>query len=146
MWSSRESDSDGQESVNSAEKDIDTPFRMLFIFLLLWQATYNVSSAGVVSLLRFLRYFIYHLGKAFHCDIMMQGSGLAIPGKMEKLAGLKEQSFTEYVVCPKCSCIFEYKDCNQPVNGKKRCCDIKFSQSSSKVKKTALWYCSLEVI
>ncbi len=58
---------------------------------------------------------------------MVQASS-SIPatmGKMEKLAGLNKQSFTEYVVCPKCSCIFEYKDCIQIVNGKKeskRCC------------------------
>ena len=35
---------------------------------------------------------------------MVEASSLipATMGKMEKLAGLNKQSFTEYVVCPKC--------------------------------------------
>ncbi len=57
MWSSSEdsgSESDVEDNGHgSAIQETDTQFRMLFIFILLWQATYDVSNAGVTSFLRF---------------------------------------------------------------------------------------------
>ena len=68
-----------------------------------------------------MKYFVFLLGKAFHCDLLVDAS-VKIPvtrDTMAKLVGLNKRSIVEYVVCPKCHCIYEYNDCVRTVDGKR---------------------------
>lgn len=76
---------------------------------------FKISNATITSLLRFLRYFVVFAGRAFHCDTM-QEMGQSVPltlATVHRLISLPENDFINYVVCPSCDSIYEYKDCLQ---------------------------------
>ena len=138
VWSSSESnesesEADPDQAITSTQQVEPSmkPIHMLFLFLFLWQAAYNISTFAIESLLRFVKYFVFLLGTAFHCDLLVDAS-VKIPvtrDTMAKLVGLNKRSIVEYVVCPKCHCIYEYNDCVRTVDGKKvsnYCCHIEF--------------------
>ena len=90
------------------------PLRHLFIFVLLWQAVFKISNSALSSLLRFCKYFLLVLGRAFQSQDLISTSN-AIPSTLstvQKVLGISDsQCFTEYVVCPKCDSIYELEDC-----------------------------------
>ena len=64
------------------------------------------------SILYFFKYFTLYLGKAFQCQPVMDiASG--IPLSFQKVRSILRvtDNFVEYVVCPQCHSIYEYKDC-----------------------------------
>ena len=61
-------------------------------------------------MIRCIKYFVGILGKAFDCEGIIAVSN-KIPCSIESMAGLDKQSFAEYVVCPRCNAIYEFKNC-----------------------------------
>ena len=53
---------------------IHSIFYHLFGFLLLWQAAFNISNAAVAIFIKFLKYFVLVLGKAYGCDTISNAS------------------------------------------------------------------------
>ena len=69
------------------------------------------------------------LGTALHCRSLVDLAEL-IPRTLQgayKCIGLAIDDFTEYVVCPDCHSIYEFKDCFEKEAGvkvSKKCCHI----------------------
>lgn len=102
----------------------------LYLFLLIWQAAYQVSNTAMSSIIRFLKYFILVLGRAYQSKLLSESSE-ALPvsiGALCHMLDLDKHVFTVYVVCPKCDSLYEYQDCIKHLSdGTKesvRCCHI----------------------
>ena len=138
-WSDNDSTSDSDSADNCQMRaSIIRParfplllnFYQFFGFLLLWQAAFNVSNAAISVFMKFFKYFILLLGRAFGCDSLSTTSD-QLPITRETVALLLrsgERAFTEYVVCPKCDSLYEYGDCiHYKSNGiieSKTCCHV----------------------
>ncbi len=72
---------------------------------------------------------------------MVEASSLipATMGKMEKLAGLNKQSFTEYVVCPKCIAAYlNTKIAYKLLMESKLCCHVEFPNHPQRSRRQPL--------
>ena len=108
VWSSSgsdeyESEADQDQVITPAQQVEPSmkPIHMLFLLLILWQAAYNISTSAIETFLRFVNFFVFLLGKAFHCDLLVDASN-KIPvtrDTMAKLVGLNKHPIVEYVVC-----------------------------------------------
>ena len=80
----------------------------------MWQSAFRISNAAMTSLIRFLKYFIQIVGHAFQINkmnLLADNVPLTLKG-MQRSLGLENKDwFVEFVVCPKCHSIYEYKDC-----------------------------------
>ena len=47
------------------------PIEYLFLFILLWQATFKISNAAVLYLLRFFKFFVLVVGRSFQSPEMV---------------------------------------------------------------------------
>ena len=90
-----------------------THLKILLVFITIWQFAFRVSNSAITSLLRFLHYFIIYMGKSFQCDALqeMGGSFPLMLSTVHKLIALQGNDFINFVVCPKCDSVYEYKDC-----------------------------------
>ena len=109
---------------------IDVIFRHFFGFLILWQAVFNISNAAISVFMKFFKYFILLLGRAYNSDSLCSASS-PLPTTREtilRLLNSGEGAYIEYVVCPKCDSLYEYKDCIKTnPNGtleSKSCCHV----------------------
>lgn len=87
----------------------------LTFFILLWKSVYKVSNAAITVLLKFLVLFIRMLGR-LHMNIpLLCKLAEKIPTNADAaqrfLWSGHDHSFVMYVVCPKCSALYLYKDC-----------------------------------
>ena len=90
------------------------PLRHLLIFLVLWQSAFRISNAALLSLIRFLRYFVLILGQVFQVDSINElASNVPLQhARIHKALGIDTDDWCfEYVVCPKCHSIYEFDDC-----------------------------------
>ena len=84
----------------------------LSVFLLLWKSLFKISGGAIVVLLKFLRYFFELIANLFACAKLKQFAS-SIPRTiptLEKLAGINQQKYKSYVMCQKCSCIYEWDE------------------------------------
>ena len=130
-WSSDSSSTDSESSSDIQPSscnagDFNTPHRtktsptkfhqiyyQFFGFLLLWQAAFNISNTAISTFMKFFKYFILSLGRAFHCD-SLSSSSKELPVTRETVVQLLyggDKGYREYVVCPKCDSLYEYEDC-----------------------------------
>lgn len=99
--------------------------------VLFWQTLFRVSNAALSSMLCLLKFFMRLLGTALHCRSLVDLAEL-IPRTLQgayKCIGLAVDDFTEYVVCPDCHSIYEFKDCFEKEAGvkvSKKCCHISY--------------------
>lgn len=99
-----------------------------------------MSNAALVSLLSFFKYFMTFLGSTFQCQ-SLRDTAKEVPSsyeKMRKILGMSD-NFLEYVVCPKCSSIYEYEDCVEVRNGERRtklCSHVAFPSHPQQSQRT----------
>ena len=77
--------------------------------MLVWQAAFSISDKAVQALLKFIKYFILIIGKAFKCDSLSStydAVPLTLSGIRRQL-GYNSDMYINYVVCPKCSALYE---------------------------------------
>lgn len=123
------SDDEAVESEQSSAIQPSQPIWQFLFFLLFWQSVFRLSNAALTSLLSLLKYFIRVLGNVFHCPPLVEFSEL-IPKTLRgaySFVGVAGDDFIEYVVCPNCHSVYEYKDCFATVAGtkvSKHCCHI----------------------
>ena len=89
-------------------------------FLLIWQASCQISDNGLCWLLRFLFKFFQVLGIYIE-DEHLADLIKAFPTSIYLLwqyLGLDRDNFTKYVVCPNCTKLYGYEDCVESVGGK----------------------------
>ena len=126
LWptSSEDEDEDNSQSHSGTPKLV---WNYVF-FLLVWQAVYRVSNAAVKSLLVFFRYSIFFIGKAFGCPELVEISHKS-PLTFKKIRNIVNvhDNFIQYVICPRCSSVYEYGDCVK-TGGKEseQCCHVAF--------------------
>lgn len=93
-----------------------------------------------MSLLSFLKYFTVFFGNTFQCK-PLSDTGKELPGSYErvcKILGMSD-NFVEYVVCPKCSSVYEHEDCILVCNGVKKpkvCSHVAFPSHPQRSQRT----------
>ena len=122
------SDSDDEDGLldNSTSPASSNPVWILLFFLLYWQVVYKVSNNALTSLLRFLKYFVCMVGRAFgspHLEEFSRQVPISLKDAYSR-CGIASREFIEYVVCPCCHSVYEYEDCIQSVGGEtiSKCC------------------------
>lgn len=108
-----EDEDDEFEFEDTTEKQsvvVPWQLRAILIFLLTWQFSYGISDAGVLAMLLFM----YNLFRM----ISLQCEGRIVelitnlfPKTFKsafQLLGINITAFTEFIVCPKCSAVFNY--------------------------------------
>lgn len=110
----------------------------MLYFVVVWQYCYFISDNAVLMLLRFLKAFLTVIG-----TVLQNGTGAEflislatiVPTTMYSLRMLlriERDNFEKYVVCPKCTKLFQLEDCSVRVgNGvQARTCDnVSFPRS-----------------
>ena len=97
----------------------------LFVFLLLWQTAFKVSTAAIHNILKFLKFFVTAIGKAYNSDQLTALVG-AIPVTKTticKALGLnKYKIYRKYVVCSKCSSVYDLNFCLSDLSTTNKVC------------------------
>ena len=146
IWTSDESDDSLCAADQMPSKNQGSIHSSLYQFILLflfWKAIFRISASAASFMIRCIKYFVGSLGKAFDCEGIVAISN-EIPYSIESIehmAGLNKQSFVEYVVCPRCDTIYEFKDCikNLP-SGKteaKTCRHVAYPNHPHRSRRTA---------
>ena len=95
--------------------------RLFLLFILMWQCYFHVSDAGIAVLFLFLHHFLRLLsslsGSKF-IQTLAEASPLLLYS-VQKLLGVNENGFIQYVVCPKCHSIYDFAQCVETVGGSK---------------------------
>ena len=131
-----DSESMSSES-NSPMEDVDTLsekthgstgdriISQLFVFLLVWQTAFKVSTAAIHNIFKFFKFFISAVGKAYDSDQLSALVG-AIPvtkHTMCKVLGLnKYKKYRKYVVCSKCSSVYDLNFCLSDLSTANKVC------------------------
>ena len=109
----------------------------LVYFLLVWQASCKISENGLVWLLQFLFQFLKVLGMSISNDFLAELINL-LPTSLyllRQFINFDRDSFTKYVVCPKCTKIYGYDSCLKVENNRtvaKRCSNTFMSRGQKK--------------
>ena len=81
---------------------------LLLVFL---QQLYKVSNAAIRMMFKILKLFLYSIGTLTKSPGIIAISD-GIPLSLDKccqLLDIKKSTFTEYIVCPKCNSIYDYR-------------------------------------
>ena len=103
-------------------------------FLLFWQAACKISDNGLEWLLRFMFQFLHMIGITCNSEylsemVLMFPSSLYL---LRKFVMFKRDDFVKFVVCPKCSSLYNLENCTRKVGGKivsKICSNKPFKKS-----------------
>ena len=140
-YSSSEFESEDEElepSLNSpppvceANNQAQILVRWMVIFIRLWQALFTISDAAVGLLLKFMVAFFRLLASLLHIPLLVELAA-GIPGTLyllKKYLQSGTESFTSYVVCPKCFTLYHIEDCFYVYEGgdkiPKKCSNVQF--------------------
>ncbi len=113
MLSDSESEDDGISDI-----DTDDPLWQFVFFLMLWQGLYRVSNAAINMLFSFILIFVKVFGVALTgVESKMRYWPRTTSHASDLLWKKDKEDFTEYVVCPDCHSVYQYKDCVNTING-----------------------------
>ena len=107
----------------------DSLFRVILMFLFLWASFYKVS----VTALNHLFAFFHHMFSTIVTNpsvIMVLGA--VFPPSLymaQKHFSIQDEKFENFVICEKCSSLYDYEDCLERVGTKtrsKRCYHIEY--------------------
>jgi len=109
-----------------------TPLLKFFISsLIVWQLTFSVSNAAATALVSIFKKFMLLLCDALRCESLRKALA-CVPNTYKsllKFVGLECDNTTLFVVCPKCSCVYNYNQCIQTRVGRtiaKKCWYVAF--------------------
>ena len=86
-------------------------FLAFHFFLYFFHLLYRLSDCSIGFLLKFIRHLIHFLGVITHLDLLFQIAN-ALPKSMHPIKNtFKDNSYIEYVVCPKCCRLYLISDC-----------------------------------
>ena len=106
--------SSDEDEVSVKECSTTEPIWQIVFFLMLWQSLYRVSNTALNVLLKALAVFVRVIGTSFSGNkVESLSSNMPRDTKAahKLLFHTGEDDFINYVVCPKCHSIYEYKDC-----------------------------------
>jgi len=129
-------DTSSSEDEQSNGDEINQQFnqlkKVLLLFIVFWQFSFNISNAAITCLLKFFRYFLKVLGDSLSSVPLITFSE-KIPISIKtcyKSCFSEDINFESYVVCPTCNSVYNYDDCvNKRANGvsvSKRCKSIAY--------------------
>ena len=58
------------DTMLSKSSEYARPFLQLFYFIFIWQMSFRISNAAVISLIRFLKFFLKSVTIAFKCQML----------------------------------------------------------------------------
>lgn len=105
---------------------VNSTVQWLAYFLLIWQSLCHISDNGLAWLLQFLLQFLKVINAYAPTDTLNELS-IIFPTSIymiRKLLAVDRDSFTKFVVCPKCTKCYQYDECVKNVDGRhvvKRC-------------------------
>lgn len=124
------------EEENEEVKKSDSVNEVVFgisFFLTYFHLVYRLPDLAIGVLLKFIRTLIHFLAVFTGLDLLF-GVSQALPKSMHTIKkSFKNNSYTEYVVCPKCYKLFLYQDCLINNHGKvesKKCDYVEFQNHS----------------
>ena len=126
-----ESDDEAVESERSSSIEPANPIWQFVFLLLFWQSLFRVSNAALSSLLCLLKSIIRILCTAFQFRSLVDFSD-RLPQTLHSAyscVGIAGDDFIEYVVCPACHSVYDYKDCFDTIAGvkvSKECCHVSY--------------------
>ena len=106
-------------------------------FLLLWQIAFHISDHGMAWFLRFFVEWLNVVGVEISSPELAQLISI-FPGSLHLLRqflDLERDDFNKFVVCPKCTKLFEYNSCIVVINGvqcAKTCTNTYYSRGKRK--------------
>ena len=102
------------------------------MFIFLWQSFFKLSDTGVQILLAFFARYLSIVAKIFNVGKLNEFAR-KLPKtlyKAKKLLGTGQDSFIQYVTCPKCSTIYNVEEASEKLADKscisKKCLHIEF--------------------
>ena len=107
-------------------------------FLLIWQTTCHIGDNGMAWLLKFLTTWLKFIGIEISSDIMSKIATL-FPGSiylMRQFIDFDRDAFNKFVVCPKCTKMYNYDYCLTLVDNRqvaKTCSHFSYSRGKRKV-------------
>ena len=126
------SDDDSDDKDISDGRTVSWQFRAVLIFILMWQFSFGVSSAGIIALLVFMRKLFQTLASNIKENSLLTELCNFLPKTWDaalKLIGITANNFTQYIVCPSCDAVFDYDSCYSKVGNdeiSKKCPHIEF--------------------
>lgn len=132
MWDDDPDIDDDHLSTDTSEANAPWQMKAVLIFILAWQFSFGISSAGVKALLLFLQKLFQMLATKYNGGILQELS-LGFPKTRNaalQIIGINDTSmFVQYIVCPCCNAIYDYefgytKEGSNEVP--KRCCHVEF--------------------
>ena len=106
-------------------------------FLLFWQTSCKLSDNGLAWLIQFLVQFLKVLGLEISNGFLMELISV-LPSSLylvRQFINLDRDSFTKFVVCPKCTKLYSYDSCLMSANNRtvaKTCCNTFMSRGHRK--------------
>ena len=134
-----------KDQVGNSEEDISEVSSIIhatYLFVLLWQGMYGISSVAIGLLFLFLKSLFAVCGHISGCHLLTKISA-SIPKSLDTIKSrlnLKIDDYTLYVVCRKCSSIYRSETCIRKLpNGKDvpiTCCSsVKWPEHPHKSKR-----------
>ena len=109
----------------------------LVYFILMWQSLCKLSDNGLEYLLQFFFQFFRILSNLSGCEYLEELMTIIPPSLylLRKFVNLNRDNFVKYAVCPKCSKLYDLKDCTETdLRGRrvvKHCQHKKFPRSAT---------------
>ena len=111
------SDDGSDDNDISDGRTVPWQLRAVLIFILMWQFTFGVSSAGIIALFVFLKKLFQTLASNVKENNLLTELYNLLPKTWDatlKLIGITANNFTQYIVCP-CDAVFDYDFCYSKV-------------------------------
>ena len=100
-----------EDTLTEATGSVFAPFvKFLLTSLIVWQLTFSISNAAATAMILIFKKFIFRLSDALRCESLRNATA-CVPktyNSILKLVGLECNNITLFVVCPSCSCVYNY--------------------------------------
>ena len=103
--------------------------RVLLLFLVSWQSLFHVPDVALNALVVFFWHFLHVLSRILKNESLKHLTtflSMTYHGLLRSIKLDSKGRFTSYVVCPRCSSIYDYESCYEVNNGKaiSKSCDF----------------------
>ena len=118
--------SDSSPNIVSGDSNV---LKIFSLFLLLWASFYSVSANALNHLIKFLHFILSVLLPKSSSMASLVSQLPTTLYNLKKSFGLLDDKFEKYVICPKCSSLYQFKECfSATIIGisPKRCSHIRF--------------------